>query len=155
MVTEIALIVVALALGVSSGLLAHEWAHAAVLHYFGIGYAVTVFPDRRGHPLRWLARQPWAVVHPQPSTDADGWALKGASLAPLLLAVPPFALGLLGYGPTGAQPVPTAFAIGWLACAIPSPQDFAVAFHADRALATRQPSEPRDAGVVTPEPASD
>lgn len=155
MVTELALIVAALALGVSSGLLAHEWAHAAVLHLCGIGYAVTIFPDRRGHPLRWLARQPWAVVHPQPSTDADGRALKGASLAPFALAVPPFALGLLGHGPTTAQPVLTAFAIGWLACAIPSPQDFAVAFHADSALSSSERSTSPDAGVIPAEPAGD
>lgn len=155
MVTELALIVAALALGVSSGLLAHEWAHATVLHLCGIGYAVTIFPDRRGHPLRWLARQPWAVVHPQPSTDAAGWALKGASLAPFALAVPPFALGFLGHGPTAAQPVLTAFAIGWLACAIPSPQDFAVAFHADSALNTTDRPGPHEGAMVPPEPTSD
>lgn len=155
MVTDIALIVAALALGVSSGLLAHEGTHAAVLHACGIGYTVTIVPDRGGHPLRWLARQPWAVVHPQPSTDTPPVALKGASLAPFALAVPPFAIALAGGGSALAHPITTAFAIGWLACAIPSPQDFAVAFHADRALEGGDRPARSDGVAVPAEPASD
>jgi len=35
---------------------------------------------------------------------------------------------------TAETPVVAAAAIGWLACALPSPQDFSVAFYADRFL---------------------
>lgn len=134
MATETALIVTALAVGVCSGLLAHEWAHAAVLHLTGTEYSVTILPDRERHPIRWLASCPWAVVRPRPTDATPAWSLKVASLAPLALAVPLFALALVGRAPTVEQPLPMAFALGWLACSIPSPQDFSVAFYAHRVI---------------------
>ena len=48
------------------------------------------------------------------------------------LAAPVFAVGIGGHLPSGL--LPTALLIGWLACAIPSPQDFSVAIYAHRAL---------------------
>ncbi|WP_254863284.1 hypothetical protein [Halovivax gelatinilyticus] len=134
MATTTALLVAVLAAGVGSGLLAHEWAHAGVLRLTGTEYTVTFLPDRDSSPLRWLTSCPWAVVHPNPTAATPAWSLKVAALAPLALAIPVFGLALSGLAPSPEQPLFSAFALGWLACAIPSPQDFSVAFYAHRAL---------------------
>ncbi|AGB16474.1 hypothetical protein Halru_1875 [Halovivax ruber XH-70] len=134
MVPEITLLGASLALGVSSGLLAHEGTHALALHLSGIPYRVKILPHRDGHPIRWLARTPWAVVLPAPRPATPTWAIQLGALAPLLLAVPLFTLAALGHTPTATSPVQLSFALGWFACAIPSPQDFSVAFYADQAL---------------------
>ncbi|MFC3958757.1 hypothetical protein [Halovivax cerinus] len=159
MVPELTLVTASLALGVSAGLLAHEGTHAAVLHLSGIPYTVSIFPRRDGHPIRWLARTPWAVVHPDPGPDSPTWALQLGALAPLTLSIAPFALATVGHAPSLAHPIPTAFVLGWLACAIPSPQDFSVAFHARRALDAAgpvdDPSPERDGVVASSEPVSD
>lgn len=153
MVPDIVPLVVALALGVSAGLLAHEWAHAAALHLSGVPYRVQLLPNRDGHPIRWLARTPWAVVHPAPDAATPALALQLGALAPLTLAIPPFALAAVGHAPAASQPLTMAFTLGWLACAIPSPQDFSVAFYAHRALEAAVPSG--DDVVPSSDPASD
>nr|WP_241431465.1 hypothetical protein [Natrialba hulunbeirensis] len=129
----------ALAIAVAVGLLAHEWMHAVVLRVARIDYNLTYFPGSGAGFAGVLAGRPWAVVHPRPRGHEPAWILRVAALAPLSLAVPVFAVGA---GFVSPVPVPvdidttiaTAFAIGWLACAIPSPQDFSVAFYAHRAL---------------------
>lgn len=66
--------------------------------------------------------------------DTAPWRLRVAALSPLALAVP------LGAVAVGAVPDPFAGGhllarlglVGWLACALPSPSDFSVAFHAEQ-----------------------
>lgn len=123
-----------LLLAVVVGLVAHESAHAAALRLFGIEHTVTYFPGRTDG-VALLASCPWAVVEPQPTGRESTHSLRVAALAPALLAVPVFALGAGGLLPAGS-PVATAFAVGWLACSIPSPQDFSVVFYAHRVLET-------------------
>ncbi|TMT86572.1 hypothetical protein E2L06_08130 [Haloterrigena sp. H1] len=123
----------ALALALMVGLVAHEWTHAAVLRLTGIDYTVSYLPGRSDGLVALVTTHPWAAVFPQPSGDEPAWSLRIAALAPAVLAVPVFGLGLAGYVTT-ETPVVAAAAIGWLACALPSPQDFSVAFYADRLL---------------------
>ena len=123
----------ALALAVAVGLVAHEWAHAAVLRLARVEYSISYFPGRPNGVLAVVTTGPWAAVSPRPTGDEPPWMLRLAALAPAVLAVPVFGLGLAGYV-TAESPIASAAAIGWLACALPSPQDFSVAFRAHRLL---------------------
>jgi hypothetical protein len=133
--TELVLAGGLLALTVVSGLVAHEWSHALVLRLAAIDYTISYAPNRRRGLVGLLRSCPWAVVHPHPTGAESPWILRAAALAPLLLAVP--VLGLVVTGNTTTEPsIATVAIIGWLACAIPSPQDFSVVFHAHTALQT-------------------
>ncbi|SEP90108.1 hypothetical protein [Natrinema salaciae] len=135
----------ALALAVAIGLVAHEWTHAAVLRLARVEYSVSYFPGRSDGLVALLTTRPWAAVYPRPTGREPPWTLRVAALAPALLALPVFGLAAAGYVTT-ETPVVAAAAIGWLACALPSPQDFSVAFHAHRLL---ERSVETDAAVVS------
>ncbi|WP_137291729.1 hypothetical protein [Natronorubrum halophilum] len=123
----------ALVLAVAIGLVAHECAHALVLRLARVEYTITYFPGRSDGVLGLLASCPWAAVHPHRVDRESTTILRIAALAPVLLAAPAFALGIGGIV-TAESPIVTAVVIGWLACAVPSPQDFSVAFYAHRVL---------------------
>lgn len=133
--TDVVLAALALVGSVAVGLVVHELAHALVLRLARIEYTVTYFPGRSDGVVALLSSCPWAAVEPHPVGRDSSRTLRLAAIAPVFLAVPVFAVGFAGLVPTGS-PIVTAIGIGWLACSIPSPQDFSVAFHADRALAT-------------------
>lgn len=131
--TEVVVAGGVLALVVVVGLVAHEWSHALVLRLAAIDYTIVYAPDRERGIVGIVTSCPWAVVHPHPTGGEPPWVLRVAALAPLSLAVPAFGIAAAGSAPVDT-PVATAVLIGWLACSIPSPQDFAVAFHAHTAL---------------------
>lgn len=137
-----------LGLAVVVGLVAHEWAHALVLRLAGIDYTMTYFPGRTGGLGGTLLSCPWAVVHPHPNAGDPPWQLRLAALAPFALTIPV----LLGafFGILQNSSAISGFAIGWLACAIPSPQDFSVAFYAHRR--TEGPSSRAADGSAEPNP---
>ncbi|SDK71311.1 hypothetical protein [Natronorubrum texcoconense] len=141
--TEVAVAGGALVLAVATGLVAHEWLHALTLRLARIDYTVTYFPDRTDGVVGLLASCPWAAVRPHPTGREPAWQLRAAALSPFLLAAPVFALGIRGV--PVESPVVTAIGIGWLACSIPSPQDFSVAFYAHRALESESVREPNTA----------
>lgn len=142
------LVVAALATSVALGLIAHEWAHALTLHAFGVGYDVEFFPDRSGGLLGLVTSCPWAHVRPRPLGTEPPWTLRLAAMAPLAMTLPVVAVAATVGVPGADAPVATALLLGWLGCAIPSPQDFSVAFYADRLLS--------EAGDHTPpEPPTD
>ncbi len=122
-----------LVLAVVSGLVAHEWSHAVVLRLSAIEYEICYGSDQTDGVVALLASCPWAAVHPKPTGSEPAWRVRLAALAPFSLALPVFGLGLAGYL-TADTPIVAAAAIGWLACSIPSPQDFSVAFYAHRIL---------------------
>ena len=132
--TDVFLALPVLAASVAAGLIAHEYAHALVLHLAGVTYAVEYFPDRGDGVVTTLASCRWARVSPRPTGNEPPWVLRLAALMPLALAAPVLVAGLAGTLPMGEHYLLTAAAIGWLACAIPSPQDFSVAFYAHRVL---------------------
>ncbi|ELY80134.1 hypothetical protein [Natrinema pallidum] len=123
----------ALVLAVAVGLVAHEWTHAVGLRLARVEYSVSYFPGRADGLVALLTTHPWAAVTPRPTGSEPPWTLRLAALAPFFLAIPVFGLAAAGYVTT-ETPVLAAAAIGWLACALPSPQDFSVAVYAHRLL---------------------
>ena len=137
---------IVLLLTVGVGIVAHELSHAAVLYLLGIPCDVELGPER-GRTGHLGANVPgsWATVTPREiSPGTSAWALRLSSVAPLVLAVP-FVTVLAGIVPDPLQadsPLLSAWTVGWLACAIPSPRDFSVFWHAERAVAEHTADSP-------------
>ena len=128
---------VVLLLTVSVGIVAHELSHAAVLSLLGIRCDIDIGP--RGVFGTWAAVTPRGT-----SPETAAWAVRLASVAPLLLAVP-FVPVVAGVVPDPLQAdslLLSAWTVGWLACAVPSPQDFSVFWHAERAVAEHLSGSP-------------
>lgn len=130
---------VVLLLTVGVGIGAHELSHAAGLYCFGIQCDITIGPEQvRTGQFGSNVPGAWAAVTPRemaPGTTA--WALRVSSIAPLLLAAP-FVAVITGIVPDPVQAdslLLNVWAVGWLACALPSPQDFSVFWHAERLVA--------------------
>ncbi|AQL41525.1 hypothetical protein BV210_01815 [Halorientalis sp. IM1011] len=141
--TPVELVGAALALcaSVAAGTVAHEVSHALVLRASGHSCVIRWRPDRDDGRLR--PRSALASVTPRVGSTSSPTAFRLAALAPLVLALP-LALALLGVVPDPFQhaPVPVQAAlVGWLGCALPSPQDFAVVWYADRAIAQATPDD--------------
>lgn len=121
------------------GIVAHELSHAAVLHAIGIPYEIRWFPGRNadGH-FGIGVFQSWATVTPRRiPRESPVWGLRLSAIAPLVLASP-FALVLVGVVPDPLEVsnvFVAAITVAWFGCALPSPQDFSVFWHAERALA--------------------
>lgn len=128
-----------LLLTVGVGVVAHELSHAAVLYLLGIRCDVAIGPEWVGTGRSDVsACGSWAAVTPRELTpETSVRAMRLSAVAPLILAVP-FAAVAAGIVPDPLQADSlflTTCTVGWLACAIPSPQDFAVFWHAERAVA--------------------
>ncbi len=116
---------------VGIGLIAHELSHAVVLRLGNVEYEMSYFPARSEGIIGALASYPWAVVEPTNAQNVSTRILRIAALSPLALTVPVLVLASSGIAPADNLLV-AAFTIGLLACALPSPQDFSVAFYAHR-----------------------
>lgn len=117
---------------VGVGTIAHELTHAMVLRAFGVSYEIELFG--RG------VERTWATVTPcLPSKEVPPWGLRLAAIAPLVLAIP-LVLVLVGILP---DPLAlenlflTAATVAWFGCALPSPRDFSLFWHAERAIDVR------------------
>ncbi|QPV62532.1 hypothetical protein I7X12_17640 [Halosimplex litoreum] len=132
---EIAAAVTVLALAVSAGLVAHELAHAAALGAAGVPYRIDWFPGEDTGVLGAGLRGRWAAVKPRPTAETPVWVLRCSAMMPLALAVP-FAAVPLGVvaDPFATDGLVRFAAVGWMACALPSPQDFSVLWYADAAV---------------------
>jgi hypothetical protein len=136
---EALLATVALGAGVAAGTVCHELAHALALRAARVPYDLVWLPDGSGRSVLHAAvTGRWATVEarPRPGVD-DATPVRVAALMPLALAAP-FLLVPAGVLPdplAGGDPVVVAAVVGWLACALPSPRDFSVAFYADSAAA--------------------
>lgn len=107
-----------------AGMVAHESSHALVLRLFGIGYDFDWLPSHDGPTLS----SPLATVTPRTRPHAGSFGVRLAAVAPLALATP-ILLVLTGLVPdplASGDPFLAASTVGWTACALPSPQDFAV-----------------------------
>lgn len=137
--TDVLLATGVLLLTLPAGIAAHEFSHALVLRALGVSFDVAWLPDRHGRgamPAGAFGR--WASVTPRSiPPDLAPRGLRVAALAPLALATP-MALVLLGVLPdpiqTGNLPL-VAATLAWFGCALPSPQDFSLVWHAEAALA--------------------
>lgn len=116
------------------GTLAHEWSHLLVLRLTGITYSIEYLPGRHAGLVGALASSPWAVVRPHLRGHESTVTLRCAALMPLTLTLPVIGLAIAGSLPGADQPIAIAGLIGWLACALPSPNDFSVVWHAPTVL---------------------
>lgn len=115
------------------GTVVHELAHAAVLRAFGIPYDLEWFPAASaGDRFHVSVSGTWASVTPgRLPASTPVRALQVSALAPLVLASP-LALVALGVVPdplASGNPIVGVLAVAWLACALPSPQDFSMVWH--------------------------
>ena len=138
-VTDLLLAGGALLLTLAIGIVVHEFSHALVLRALGVPFDVEWLPDRdRTDAIGASAFGRWASVTPRTlPPDISPWGLRAAALAPLALAAP-MALITLGVLPdpiqTGNSPL-VAATLAWFGCALPSPQDFSLVWHAEAAIA--------------------
>lgn len=126
---------------VGVGTVAHELCHAAVLRAFGVPYDVAwgVRGDGAGRFGGGLAGT-WATVTPRDlPRGLSPWVLRLAALAPFALAAPAVLvpLGVLPDPLAAADPALAAATVAWLGCALPSPRDFSLFWHAADAIADR------------------
>jgi hypothetical protein len=151
---EIAAAAVAVAIAVSAGLVAHELAHAAVLRAAGVAYRIDWFPGEDTGVLGAGLRGRWAAVRPRATAETPAWVLRCSAMMPLALAAP-FAAVPLGVvaDPFATDGLVRFAAVGWMACALPSPQDFSVLWYADAAVAATADDAPPD-DTSTDEPAA-
>lgn len=125
------LVAAALALlgAVALGVVVHEALHLAVLRAAGVRCELQL--DGSGGHLAGFGGALAAVR--LRSVPAAPLTLRVASLAPLALLLPVLSI------PAGVVPDPFATGnvvaqgavVGWFACALPSPADFSIAFHAE------------------------
>lgn len=129
---------------VSLGLVAHELTHAMALRVLGVPYDIQWFPDRQ-QSSRFAGgiRGTWASVTPRYiPARVPTWGIQLSALAPLVLTIP-LLLGVSGGLPElrlANSPYFTAMIIAWLACSLPSPQDFSVFWYADVAITEQNDS---------------
>jgi len=120
------------------GLVAHELTHAVVLHSLGVPYDINWFPGRNRTDRFDLGLMgAWATVTPRAiPRSVSTMGLRVSALAPLTLTLP-FALvvaGVVSDPLNSNNVVVVAGTVAWLACALPSPQDFSLFWHADQAV---------------------
>ena len=105
---------------------------------FGVSFEMEWLPDREQDGLlRASIAGGWASVRPRSlPSGLSPWSLRVAALMPLVLAAP-ILFVVLGVVPdpfSAGNPYLMAAAIGWLGCAIPSPQDFSLVWYAEQAI---------------------
>lgn len=135
---ELGLAGLVLAVAVGTGTVAHELSHALILRALAIPHDLEWLPDSDEVSVLavGVSGRLAAVTPRAPAPDLPPWGLRVAALAPLTLALP------LALVPLGILPDPVASGniyliaatIGWLACALPSPQDFSLVWYAERAI---------------------
>lgn len=136
---ELALAGLVLVVAVGAGIVAHELSHALALRAFRVPYDLEWLPDQDERSV-FTASISGRLAAVTPRTLPQGlppWRLRFAALTPLVLALP-FVLVPVGVLP---DPIQTgnvyvfAATVGWLACALPSPQDFSLVWYAERVIA--------------------
>lgn len=131
-----------LVLMVGLGTIVHELSHALVLRRLDVPHDLRWLPDRGTAGLVTGYGRLAAVVPQHVPSGVSPWGLRTAALAPLALAIP-MPLVLLGVlpDPFAAGNVPlSAAAVGWFACAIPSPTDFSLVWYAESVVGADDPS---------------
>jgi hypothetical protein len=123
---------------VGTGITIHELSHAAVLQCLGVPYEIHWFPKTDGTRFHSALSASWATVTPQQiPQDVPSLGIRLSAIAPLALTLPLLlvAAGVVQNPLPAGNTTTTAVTIAWLACALPSPQDFSVFWYADRAIA--------------------
>lgn len=120
------------------GTVAHELTHAAVLRALGIPFELEWFPERDAKAnLNGGLLGTWATVTPRSlDRSVPTWGLQLSAVAPLVLAapVPLMWLGVVPDPFASGNVVAVAMLLAWLGCALPSPQDFSLFWHAGQVI---------------------
>lgn len=128
----------ALLVALCLGTLSHELLHAGCLHAAGVPVEIH-WGGRPGSDDR-LGDVTGALASVEPTyipADLPPWTLRVAALSPLVLGLPlvAIAVGAVPDPFAGGPVVVQSAVVGWLACALPSPQDFSQAWHAPQVVA--------------------
>lgn len=128
--------VAVLAVAIAAGTVAHELSHALMLRALGVTCDIQWLPGAEADGLVNIGGSLATVTPRAVPRDLAPWRLRVAALMPLTLALPiPLVLvGLLPDPLAVDDPLVAAAAVGWLACGIPSPQDFSLVWHAEEAI---------------------
>lgn len=134
MLWSAALAAVALLASLAVGVIVHECLHLIVLRRAGVNCSLAFAASRDWRGFRNLAAGHLASVELEsvPETCSAG-RLRLAGLAPL--AMVPLAVGyvaLVQYGLAADTLVGSVALIGWLACSLPSPADFAIVWEPEK-----------------------
>lgn len=138
LVLDLTLPALALFAAVTLGTIVHEHLHASVLQIAGVPYEMHWLAGASDATLGSGLLGTWASVEIRSLPDGLApWTLRAASLSPLLLAVPLLAIpaGLVADPFAGDHLVLQAAVLGWMACALPSPADFSLVWHAEQLVA--------------------
>lgn len=127
------------------GTVAHEFAHAVVLHALGVPYDIEWLPERDSGAVHHLGIfGTWATVTPRSiPREIPAWGLRLSAVAPLALATP-ILLVFVGILPDPLRTDNLAhvlFTVTWLGFALPSPQDFSLFWYADRVIESSESDE--------------
>lgn len=129
-------VVLLVTLGV--GTVAHELTHVLVLRTLGVAYDVEWRPQRQNEDVFGLdVHRALASVTPRAiPEDLPPWGLRLAAVAPFGLATPAVLIlvGVLPDPIASGNAYLAAATVGWLGFALPSPQDFSLFWHAERAI---------------------
>lgn len=131
---ELPLAVLALLTAVAVGTVVHELLHAGVLRAAGVSVSLQWLGDRSTGTLGSLLGGALAAVQLRRVPEhTSPWTLRIASLSPLVLVLPLLAIpaGFVADPFAGGDPIAQAAVLGWMACALPSPADFSMAWHAE------------------------
>jgi hypothetical protein len=128
----------ALLVAVTAGIVAHELSHALFLRAVGVSFDLRWFPSQDGATrLRASVTGGLASVQLREiPDDLSPWKLRAAALMPFLLSTP-FVLVGFGIAPDPFQAGNAALSaamVGWLGCALPSPQDFSMFWYAEQII---------------------
>lgn len=117
---------------VAIGIVVHELLHALCLRAAGVAHVLRLGGEGRSGRLGAALGAVASVRMERVPAGLAPWQLRVASLAPFALATPFLAipLGLLPDPFATGNVLAQAALIGWVACALPSPQDFSLAWHA-------------------------
>lgn len=139
--------VVAVALAtVAAGTVAHELSHAVGLRALGVAYDVEWLPASDASGLfgvvfyASLARVTPRAIPP----GVSPLGLRLAAVAPFALATPALlvVVGVLPDPVASGNAFLAAAAVAWLGCALPSPQDFSLFWHAEAVVDGRAGTPP-------------
>lgn len=151
MLSSVASALVALLASVTVGVLVHESLHLLVLRRAGVDCSLTVESTRNWRSLHAVVAGRLASVELESvPASCSPWHLRLAALAPLgMVPVAAGYVALVDGGLAADTLIGSMALVGWLACAIPSPADFAIVWRPHETV--HRLAERRDEPVATPE----
>lgn len=136
MLSSAVVALVALLVSLATGVVVHEALHLLVLRRAGVDCSLNFESTRNWRSLRALVAGRLASVElDSVPPSCSPWHLRIAALAPLgMVPVAGSYVTLVGVGLAADTLVGSMALVGWLACAIPSPADFAIVWRPEETI---------------------